>query len=140
VLMHMRGEPLTMQQFAKYDDVVREVGSELRECVAAATAAGISADRILIDPGIGFAKNADHNVEILARCHELTSIAPVVIGASRKAFIGHLTGRNAGPERMVGSLAAVAAAKRGGASVVRVHDVRDTVDFLRVLTAIESKR
>jgi len=140
ILMHMRGEPHNMQQFANYGDVVAEVGSELRERVAEVSAAGVPNDRILIDPGIGFAKTADQNLEILSRCMELTTIAPVVVGASRKAFIGHITGRSAGPDRMVGSLAAVAAAVRGGAAVVRVHDVRDTMDFLRVLTAIRSKR
>ncbi|MGZ4808016.1 MAG: dihydropteroate synthase [Thermoanaerobaculia bacterium] len=140
ILMHMRGEPRTMQQFAQYDDVVRDVASELRERIEAAVNGGIARESILIDPGIGFAKTADHNIEILARCAELGSVAPFVIGASRKAFIGHLTGKQAGPERMVGSLAAVAAAVRGGAAIVRVHDVGDTVDFLRVLMAIEGKR
>ncbi|MGZ7033256.1 MAG: dihydropteroate synthase [Thermoanaerobaculia bacterium] len=140
ILMHMRGEPRTMQQFAQYDDVVRDVASELRERIEAAVNGGIARESILIDPGIGFAKTADHNIEILARCAELGSVAPFVIGASRKAFIGHLTGKQAGPERMVGSLAAVAAAVRGGAAIVRVHDIGDTVDFLRVLMAIEGKR
>jgi dihydropteroate synthase len=139
ILMHMRGEPRTMQQHAQYGDVVREVGAELRERVDFATRAGIRPERILIDPGVGFAKTAEHNLEVLARCAELAAIGPFMVGASRKAFIGHLTGRPAGPERMVGSLAAVAAAFRGGAAIVRVHDVRDTVDFLRVLTAIEEK-
>jgi dihydropteroate synthase len=140
ILMHMRGEPRTMQDHAHYGDVVREVASELRERVDAAVSGGIARERILVDPGIGFAKTADHNIEILARCAELASLAPFVIGASRKAFIGQLTGKQAGPERMVGSLAAVAAAARGGAAIVRVHDVGDTVDFLRVLMAIEGKR
>ncbi|HEY3056180.1 MAG TPA: dihydropteroate synthase [Thermoanaerobaculia bacterium] len=139
ILMHMRGEPRTMQQLAKYDDVVNDVARELREFVEGAVSAGVDKEQILVDPGIGFAKTVDHNLELLARCDELRAIAPVVIGASRKAFIGHLTGREAGAERMVGSLAAVAAAFHGGAVVVRVHDVRDTVDFLRVLTAIEEK-
>jgi len=136
ILMHMRGEPATMQELARYDDVVAEVARELRERMAEAE----GVEQILIDPGIGFAKTFEHNLEVLARCGELTSIAPVVIGASRKAFIGHLTGRSAGPERAVGSLAAVAAAHRGGATMVRVHDVRQTVDFLRVLQAIEERR
>lgn len=140
ILMHMRGEPRTMQEFAQYDDIVPDVASELRERIEAAVNGGVAREAILIDPGIGFAKTADHNIEILARCAELASLAPFVIGASRKAFIGHLTGRQAGPERMVGSLAAVAAAVRGGAAIVRVHDVGATVDFLRVLMAIEGKR
>ena len=139
ILMHMRGEPRTMQQLVQYDEVVSDVTNELRRFVDEAIEAGIDKEQILIDPGIGFAKTAEHNLELLARCDELAAIGPVVIGASRKAFIGHLTGRDAGPERVVGSLAAVAAAFRGRASVVRVHDVRDTVDFLRVITAIEEK-
>ncbi|HEX2121806.1 MAG TPA: dihydropteroate synthase [Thermoanaerobaculia bacterium] len=89
---------------------------------------------------MGFGKTFEHNLELLARCGELARIAPVVVGASRKAFIGHLTGRPSGPPRMIGSLAAVAAAHRGGAALVRVHDVRETVDFLKVLQAIEEKR
>ena len=136
--MHMRGEPSTMQQFATYGDVVAEVAEELQDLVDDVRAAGI--EQILIDPGIGFAKTWEHNLELLARADELKRIAPVVIGASRKAFIGHLTGREAGPERTVGSLAAVAAAVRAGAAMVRVHDVRETVDFLKVLAAIEERR
>lgn len=140
ILMHMRGDPRTMQKLAVYDDVVREVARELGEIRDAAVRAGIAAENILVDPGIGFAKTIVHNLELLARCSELRRIAPVVIGASRKAFVGHLTGRDAGPERAAGSLAAVAAAFRGGAAVVRVHDVRETADFLRVLAAIEERR
>ncbi len=140
ILMHMRGEPKTMQQNPQYDEVVSDVARELSEWRDAAIAAGVDASRILIDPGIGFGKTFDHNLEILARCEELSMVAPVVIGASRKAFIGHLTGRPAGPERVSGSLAAVAAAYRGGAAMVRVHDVRETVDFLKVLAAIEARR
>ncbi|HSP15958.1 MAG TPA: dihydropteroate synthase [Thermoanaerobaculia bacterium] len=139
ILMHMRGEPRTMQQLATYDDVVDDVARELHHSLEDAVHAGIEREQILIDPGIGFAKTAEHNLDLLARCRELGSIAPVVIGASRKAFIGHLTGRAAGPDRMVGSLAAVAAALHGGAAVVRVHDVADTVDFLRVLAAIAER-
>ena len=137
VLMHMRGEPATMQQYATYGDVVHEVSAELREFVRAARAAGI--EQVLIDPGIGFAKTYEHNLQILAHIHQLTMIADVVIGASRKAFIGHITGRSAGRDRAIGSLAAVAAAHRGGAAFVRVHDVRETVDFLKVLMAIEER-
>ncbi len=137
ILMHMRGEPRTMQQNPQYDEVVRDVARELTEWRDAAKAAGVQ--QIFIDPGIGFGKTFDHNLELLARTHELTAIAPVVIGASRKAFIGHLTGREAGPARAFGSLAAVAAAHRGGAVMVRVHDVRETVDFVKVLMAIAAK-
>jgi dihydropteroate synthase len=133
IVMHMRGEPATMQSLAVYDDVVADVARELQERLG-------TLEQVLIDPGIGFAKTFEHNLELLARCNELTKIAPVVIGASRKAFIGHITRRDAGPERAVGSLAAVAAAHRGGAVMVRVHDVRETMDFLRVLQAIEERR
>lgn len=139
ILMHMRGEPRTMQQLTQYDDVVNDVASELRGFVKEAVAGGIDAKQILVDPGIGFAKNGDQNLELLGRCGEFRTIAPVVIGASRKAFIGNLTGRAAGPDRMAGSLAAVAAAFRGHASIVRVHDVGETVDFLKVLAAIEER-
>jgi dihydropteroate synthase len=140
VLMHMRGEPSTMQQYAQYDDVVAEVGSELRGFRAKAIEAGVDPTMILIDPGIGFAKNAEQNLELLARAAELKSIAPLVIGASRKSFVGKLTGREAGPDRAAGSLAAVAAAHRAGAALVRVHDVRQTIDFLKVLTAIAERQ
>jgi dihydropteroate synthase len=139
ILMHMRGEPRTMQKNIQYDDVVSEVGSELTTFRDDAIAAGVEASQILIDPGIGFGKTFEHNLEILARVSELTPIAPLVIGASRKGFIGHLTGRDAGVDRAIGSLAAVAAAHRGGATLVRVHDVRETIDFLKVLVAIAEK-
>lgn len=140
ILMHMRGEPATMQQLAKYQDVTREVAEELSARRDEAIAAGIASDRILIDPGIGFAKNLEHNLELLANADALTSIAPLVIGASRKAFVGALTGRSAGPARVAGSLAAVAAACAAGAAMVRVHDVPETADFLKVFAALESRR
>lgn len=139
ILMHMRGEPRSMQEDIHFDDVVTDVSRELTRWRDDAIAAGIAPDRILIDPGIGFGKTFDHNLQLLAHCEELTLIAPVVIGASRKAFIGKLTGQPGGAARMPGSLAAVAAAYRGKAAIVRVHDVRETVDFLKVLTAIDAK-
>jgi dihydropteroate synthase len=139
ILMHMRGEPRTMQKDIHYDDVVSEVGRELTTFRDQAIAAGVDANQILVDPGIGFGKTFEHNLEILARANELASIAPLVIGASRKGFIGHYTGRAAGPDRMAGSLAAVAAAHRAGATLVRVHDVSQTIDFLKVLTAIAER-
>ena len=139
ILMHMRGEPRTMQENIHYDDVVNDVARELEQWRDDAMSAGIDAARIFVDPGIGFGKTFDHNLELLARCRELTLIAPVVIGASRKGFIGHLTGRASGASRASGSLAAVEAARRGGAAIVRVHDVRETVDFLKVLQAIEER-
>jgi dihydropteroate synthase len=136
ILMHMRGEPRTMQKEIRFADLVREVRDELAAFRASAVAAGIDARSILIDPGIGFGKTFDHNLRLLASVGELTAIAPVVIGASRKAFIGDLTGQPGGAARASGSLAAVAAARLGGAAIVRVHDVRETVDFLRVFNAV----
>jgi dihydropteroate synthase len=139
ILMHMRGEPRTMQQQTDYGDVVEDVLGELRTFREGAIGAGIDARQIAVDPGIGFAKTFDQNLELLACCDRFSELGPVVIGASRKAFIGHLTGREAGPPRAVGSLAAIAAAFRGGAAMVRVHDVRATRDFLRVTVAIAEK-
>jgi dihydropteroate synthase len=139
ILMHMRGEPRTMQENPQYDDVVADVARELETWRDEAVAAGVDPANVLVDPGIGFGKTFDHNLELLARCDEFTRIAPVVIGASRKGFIGHLTGSPGGASRMAGSLATVAAAHRGGAAIVRVHDVRETVDFLKVLNAIDAR-
>ncbi len=139
ILMHMRGEPRTMQSDIHYDDVVTDVLAALLELAEAAVAGGVRRENLLLDPGIGFGKTFDHNLQILAACARFAAEAPLVIGASRKAFIGHLTEQPGGPARMAGSLAAVASAQRGGAAFVRVHDVRATADFLRVLTAIDSK-
>lgn len=138
ILMHMRGEPRTMQSDIHYDDLLPEILGELQAWRSDAIEAGIAPERILIDPGIGFGKTFDHNLEILARTERFAALAPVVIGASRKGFIGHLTGRESGPDRMPGSLAAVAAAALGGAAIVRVHDVRETVDFLKVFHSIRN--
>lgn len=137
IIMHMRGTPETMQRDIHFSDVLGEVETELRDRCASARSAGIVEARILVDPGIGFGKTHEQNLEILAHCDRFAAIAPLVIGASRKGFIGTLTGRAAGPARAAGSLAAVAAAVRGEAALVRVHDVAETVDFLRVWEAIE---
>jgi dihydropteroate synthase len=139
VIMHMRGEPRTMQNETHYDDVVAEVAGWLSATFDRVVAAGVAPGQLFVDPGIGFGKTFEHNLEILAHCSAFSRIAPVVIGASRKGFIGHLTGQPGGAARAAGSLAAVAAAHRGGAALVRVHDVRETVDFCRVLDAIAAK-
>lgn len=136
ILMHMRGEPRSMQQGIHFDNLMGEIAAELRSLRDAAIAQGIDPAKIFVDPGIGFGKTFDHNLEILARARGLTSLAPLVIAASRKAFIGDLTGRPAGAARMAGSLAAVAAAADCGAAIVRVHDVAESVDFLKVYAAI----
>lgn len=138
ILMHMRGEPGTMQHDIHYDDLFGEVYGELEAWRERAAGSGIAPERILIDPGIGFGKTFDHNLELLAATDRFTRLGPVVIGASRKGFIGHLTGRETGPDRMAGSLAAVAMAAIGGAAIVRVHDVRETVDFLKVFDSIRN--
>jgi dihydropteroate synthase len=140
ILMHMRGEPKTMQDQIRFSDLIGEIRAELTERKNFAMAQGIAEQRILIDPGIGFGKTFEQNLEIVARSAELDSIAPVVIGASRKGFIGHLTGKGGGRPRMAGSLATVAAAALSGAAIVRVHDVAETVDFLRVFNPLMGRR
>jgi dihydropteroate synthase len=131
-LMHMRGEPATMQQRPAYDDVVAEVVGFLRERLAALAAAGIATERIVLDPGIGFGKSVEHNLELLRRQGELLALGrPLLLGWSRKSTLGALTGREVG-ERLPASLAAALAAVQHGAHIVRVHDVAATVDALRV--------
>jgi dihydropteroate synthase len=134
-LMHMRGEPDTMQGLACYDDVVTEVGSFLRQRAQALQQAGVAGERIAIDPGIGFAKTDEHNLALLARQRELACLGwPLLVGWSRKSTLGRLTGRPEG-ERLGASLAAALAAVQRGAAVLRVHDVAATVDALKVWQA-----
>lgn len=135
-LMHMQGQPRTMQANPQYGDVVAEVAAYLGQRVAAAQAAGIARERILIDPGFGFGKNLDHNLALLRALPRLASIAPVLAGLSRKSMLGLITGRPV-EDRLAASLAAVLAAVARGAAVVRVHDVKETVDALKVWAAIE---
>ena len=136
IIMHMLGEPRTMQKNPRYEDVVRDVGRFLRGRIRAAEDSGIRPDRIMIDPGIGFGKTLNHNLELLGRLRELRSIGkPIVVGVSRKSFIGKLTGTDA-DSRLEGSIAAVVLAIREGASIVRVHDVAETVRALRVADGI----
>jgi dihydropteroate synthase len=136
-LMHMQGKPRTMQQAPVYDDVVREVGDFLLARAEVCENAGIARDRIVVDPGFGFGKTVEHNLELLRNLREIVALGyPVVAGLSRKSTIGRLTGRDVG-DRMAGSIAAALAAVQRGASIVRVHDVRETVDALRVWRAIE---
>jgi dihydropteroate synthase len=135
-LMHMRGEPTTMQQGAEYTDVVAEVAGFLRERAEACEAAGIARERIIVDPGFGFGKTVDHNLVLLRRLDKIVALGyPVLAGLSRKSTIGTLTGRALG-DRVAGSVAAALAAIARGAAIVRVHDVRETVDALRVWQAI----
>ncbi len=132
IIMHMKGEPRTMQKRPRYKDVVSEVATFLQGRVEAAEAAGVRPDRIMVDPGIGFGKTVDHNLEIIARLSELRALGkPVVIGVSRKSFIGKISGLPP-EERLEGSLAAAVLAVRNGADIVRVHDVAETARALRV--------
>jgi dihydropteroate synthase len=135
-LMHMKGEPATMQREPHYDDVVREVKGFLQERVAAAEAAGIARERIVVDPGFGFGKTAAHNLTLLGRLAELAELGvPLLVGLSRKSTIGRLTGRPA-EERLAGSLAMALIAVQRGATILRVHDVKETRDTLAVWEAV----
>jgi dihydropteroate synthase len=134
VIMHMKGEPKTMQQAAEYEDVVGEVKAFLEQQAARAAAAGI--DGIVIDPGLGFGKTAQHSLEILRRLPELVELGyPVLIGPSRKSFLGQVTGAPV-EDRLEGTLAAVTASVLGGARIVRVHDVKQCRRAVQVAEAI----
>lgn len=136
ILMHMRGTPRTMQKAPRYADAVAEIAHELQESVRRARNAGIDAARIIIDPGIGFGKRHEDNLRILAAIPQLCALGfPLLIGLSRKSFLGKITGRDVG-ERLAASLGANVWAAIFGADILRVHDVAETVDALRVLKAI----
>ena len=136
-LMHMQGEPLTMQQAPVYGDVVGEVRAFLEERVIAARAAGIADDRLVLDPGFGFGKTLAHNLELLRRQPELSVDGlPLLAGLSRKSMLGTMTGREVG-QRMPASIAAALLAAQCGARILRVHDVAETRDALAVWQALE---
>jgi len=139
VVMHMRGRPATMQvevTESSYGDVVADVMWYLQGRIEAAEAAGVPRERLIVDPGLGFGKTLEHNVELLRRCRELRGLSlPVLVGASRKGFIGRLTGADA-PDRLGGSVGAAVIAAANGARVVRVHDVRETAQALRLLSKV----
>ncbi|MGV8959156.1 MAG: dihydropteroate synthase [Stenotrophomonas sp.] len=137
VLMHMQGEPGTMQDDPHYDDVVAEVHRFLAERIFSAEMAGIDKRRIVIDPGYGFGKNTAHNMALLAGSSRLLDLGvPMLAGLSRKRSIGELTGREVPSERVAGSVAAHLIAAQRGAMIVRVHDVAATVDALRIWEAV----
>jgi dihydropteroate synthase len=141
VLMHMRGEPKTMQADPRYDDVVTEVRGFLADRVEAAVAAGIGRDRLSIDPGIGFGKNLQHNLDLLRSIGSFRELGlPVLAGVSRKRFIGELSGADDPADRLEGSVAAAVWCATQGVHVVRVHDVGPTVRALRVAEAIARGR
>lgn len=138
VVMHMLGEPKTMQGAPVYDDVVAEVRAFLEERVARLREAGVEPDRICVDPGLGFGKTTAHNLELLRRLDEIASLGyPVLIGASRKRFIGEITGEPEPRDRVGGSVGAAVVSMFHAASVVRVHDVAETAAALRVAYAVE---
>jgi dihydropteroate synthase len=137
-LMHMRGEPADMAQHAAYGDVVSEVRDALAAVLLRATEAGVAAERVVLDPGIGFAKTPQHNLALLTRQHELLQAGrPLLVGWSRKGTLGLVTGRPV-DQRLAASVAAALAAVARGASIVRVHDVAATVDALKVWRAADS--
>ena len=136
-LMHMHGTPDSMQQHPRYDDVVAEVKAFLQERVRAARDAGIAPERIAIDPGFGFGKTLEHNLELLRHLRAFDALgAPLLAGWSRKSSLGKLTGKPAG-DRLAASIAAALIAAQNGARILRVHDVAATRDALSVLAAVE---
>ena len=134
-LMHMLGEPRTMQDDPRYEDVVSDVKAFLEERLAFAVAEGVPEERVMLDPGIGFGKTLDHNLELLRRLDEIVALGrPVVVGTSRKSFLGRITGRDVG-ERLPGTIATNVLALERGASVFRVHEVAPVRDALAVAAA-----
>ena len=140
-LMHMQGQPRTMQANPHYQDVTAEVTNFLQERLAVCAGAGIGRDRLLIDPGFGFGKTVRHNVELLANLRQLAAIGPpLLVGLSRKSSLGVLTGREV-DERLPASLAAAVVAVMHGARIVRAHDVAETVDAIKIVAAVlETKK
>ena len=137
-LMHMQGEPGTMQQSPQYTDVVAEVRAWLQARLEACRALGMSEDRLLVDPGFGFGKNLDHNLRLLAELPTATPPGvPVLVGLSRKSTVGAVTGRPV-DQRLAGSVAAAALAVRAGAHIVRAHDVAATVDAVKFAAAVRA--
>ena len=139
-LMHMQGEPRTMQRAPVYADVVEDVAAFLAERVRACVAAGIARERIVVDPGFGFGKTLDHNLQLLAGVDVIAELGvPVLVGVSRKSMFAKLLGREP-DERLAGGLAAAALAVWQGAHIVRTHDVRATMDALKVTAAVRTAR
>lgn len=138
ILMHMQGRPADMQVNPTYDDVVAQVLAFLKERVDVAVASGVDAGKILVDPGIGFGKTVEHNLELLRRLREFRSLGrPVVVGASRKAFIGKMTGEDMSSGRMFGTAATVAWSVTNRADLLRVHDVGPMSQVVRMIGAIQ---
>ena len=135
-LMHKKGEPATMQQAPHYDDVVKEVFAFLQERISACEKAGLSGNRLVADPGFGFGKTVQHNLKLLKHLGDLLQLeVPILAGLSRKSTLGKITGR-AADDRLAGSLAMAMLALQGGATILRVHDVKDTRDVVAVWEAV----
>ena len=140
VLMHMRGSPATMQVDPRYDDVVAEVRRYLGEALARAAQAGVDAEQTIVDPGIGFGKTVEHNLALIARLDELRTLGrPILIGPSRKSFIGKILGTDV-DNRLMGTVAACLYARLRGAALFRVHDVAQVAQALKVLAAVETQQ
>jgi len=140
-IMHMQGEPRTMQQQPRYDDIVEDLLAFFRERISACLNAGIAEDRLVLDPGFGFGKSLEHNLRLLDRFERFRSLGmPLLAGLSRKSMLGTLTGRERPEDRVAGSVAAALMAAERGADIVRVHDVAETVDALRLLHALREFR
>lgn len=136
-IMHIQGEPDTMQDRPEYRNVRREVSAFLTERIRVAELAGIRPENILLDPGFGFGKSLEHNLQLLASLEQMHILGhPLLVGVSRKSMLGHITGRDVN-ERLPASLAAATIAAMKGASIIRVHDVRETVDAVRVMAAVK---
>ncbi len=136
-LMHMQGEPRTMQRNPRYDDVVGEVLDFFQDRLQTCLDAGVARESIVLDPGFGFGKSLDHNLALLHRLDELNSLGyPLLVGISRKSMLGALTGRKAPDQRVAASVAAAVIAAQRGAAIVRVHDVAETIDALKIWSAL----
>jgi dihydropteroate synthase len=139
-LMHKQGNPDTMQHRPVYRNVMEEVGTFLRERIAALEVAGVARERIVIDPGFGFGKTLEHNLELLRHLDALNALGvPILAGLSRKSMLGAITGRDVG-DRVAASVAAAMLATQRGAAIVRVHDVRETVDAVKILQVVKEER
>lgn len=138
IVMHMQGTPATMQDRPNYADVVHEIAEFFAHCERTLAAAGLNTSKMIVDPGLGFGKTLDHNISILRRIADLNSKWPLLVGASRKAFIGKLTGHTDPGDRLGGSLAVVAHCAIAGVEMVRVHDVRESRDVVGILSQFMS--
>jgi dihydropteroate synthase len=139
VLMHMRGTPRTMQRDPRYADVVGEVYDFLADQLLRLEEAGVDTAKVVVDPGIGFGKTVEHNLELLRRLREFTSLGrPVLVGTSRKSFLGTLSGEEDPGSRVIESLTAAALAVAGGSRLLRVHDVAETRRAVRIAHAVAS--